>query len=183
MTTDRTITIFNSDRLRGSFVAHSFGARVEAGYRVDLQGLRVTPYGALQIEAFRAPSYGETVVAGAGDYALRYDGRTASTARAELGTWLDTRLRLDIGGELILRTRFALVHDWAGDQIVGASFPAFPGANFTVIGAPVAPNSALTSFGAEWRLASGLSVLGKFDAEFAPHSTVYVGTGTVRYTW
>jgi len=183
MTTDRTVTIFNSDRLRGSFVTQSFGARVEGGYRVDLQGLRVTPYGALQIEGFRAPSYGETVVAGASDYALRYDGRTASTTRAELGTWLDTRLRLDIGGELILRTRLAWVHDWAGEQIIGASFPALPGANFTVIGAPVAPNSALTSFGAEWRLTSGLSVIGKFDAEFAPHATTYVGTGTVRYTW
>jgi hypothetical protein len=26
-------------------------------------------------------------------------------------------------------------------------------------------------------------LLGKFDAEFASHSSTYAGTGTVRYTW
>ena len=44
-----------------------------------------------------------------------------------------------------------------------------------------AKNSALTSAGAELRLI--VSVLAKFDGEFATHSRTYAGTGTVRYVW
>ena len=37
--------------------------------------------------------------------------------------------------------------------------------------------------GAELRLANGVALIGKFDGEFASHSSTYAGTGTVRYTW
>ena len=37
--------------------------------------------------------------------------------------------------------------------------------------------------GAELRLANGVMLIGKFDGEFASHSSTYAGTGTVRYTW
>jgi uncharacterized protein with beta-barrel porin domain len=46
-----------------------------------------------------------------------------------------------------------------------------------------AKNSALTSAGAELRLANGVSLLAKFDGEFAAHSSTYAGTGTIRRTW
>jgi hypothetical protein len=46
-----------------------------------------------------------------------------------------------------------------------------------------AKNPALTSAGAEYRLANGVVLLGKLDGEFASHSSTYAGTGTVRYTW
>jgi hypothetical protein len=36
---------------------------------------------------------------------------------------------------------------------------------------------------AKLRLANGVSLLGKFDGEFASRSSTYAGTGTVRYTW
>jgi uncharacterized protein with beta-barrel porin domain len=63
------------------------------------------------------------------------------------------------------------------------AFQALPGATFIVQGATPAKNSALTSAGAELRLINGVSLLGKFDGEFAAHSQTYAGTGTVRYTW
>jgi hypothetical protein len=44
-------------------------------------------------------------------------------------------------------------------------------------------NSALASAGAELRLINGVSLLGKFDGEFANRAQTYAGTGTVRYTW
>jgi uncharacterized protein with beta-barrel porin domain len=62
-------------------------------------------------------------------------------------------------------------------------FQALPGAGFIVNGATPAKNSALASAGAELRLKNGVSLLGKFDGEFAAHSSTYAGTGTVRYTW
>ena len=62
-------------------------------------------------------------------------------------------------------------------------FQALPGASFVVNGATLPKNSALTSAGAELRLANGVTLLAKFDGEFASHSSTYAGTGTVRYTW
>jgi hypothetical protein len=41
----------------------------------------------------------------------------------------------------------------------------------------------LTTAGAEYRLANGVTLLAKFDGEFASRSSTYAGTGTVRYAW
>jgi uncharacterized protein with beta-barrel porin domain len=69
------------------------------------------------------------------------------------------------------------------DPTLAAVFQTLPDSNFIVSGATPAKNSALTSAGAELRLANGVTVLAKFDGEFAAHSSTYAGTGTVRYTW
>jgi uncharacterized protein with beta-barrel porin domain len=58
-----------------------------------------------------------------------------------------------------------------------------PGASFIVNGAAPAEDSALVSAGAELRLASGVSMLAKFDVDLASHSQTYAGTGTLRYRW
>ena len=62
-------------------------------------------------------------------------------------------------------------------------FQALPGASFVVNGATLPKNSALISVGAELRLADGVTLLAKFDGEFASHSSTYAGTGTLRYRW
>jgi uncharacterized protein with beta-barrel porin domain len=61
--------------------------------------------------------------------------------------------------------------------------PDASGRELIVNGATPAKNSALTSAGAELRLVNGVTLLGKFDGEFASRSSTYSGTGTVRYTW
>jgi len=33
------------------------------------------------------------------------------------------------------------------------------------------------------RLANGVTLLAKFDGEFASRSNTYAGTGTIRYRW
>jgi uncharacterized protein with beta-barrel porin domain len=82
-----------------------------------------------------------------------------------------------------MRARLAWAHDWISDPTLAALLQTLPGASFVVNGATPAKNSALTSAGAELRLASGVSLIGKLDGEFASHSSTYAGTGTVRYTW
>src|SRR5262245_37442169 len=72
----------------------------------------------------------------------------------------------------------------APGETLSPVFEALPGAgSFIVNGATPAKNSTLTSAGAELHLANGVSLLGKFDGEFASHSSTYAGTGAVRYTW
>jgi uncharacterized protein with beta-barrel porin domain len=68
-------------------------------------------------------------------------------------------------------------------QAHAAAFQALPGTNFIVNGAAPAKDSALVSAGAELKLINGVTLLGKFDGEFARGSSTYAGTGTIRYTW
>src|SRR6185436_3221982 len=64
VTTDRTVTIAGSDRLQSQFNAHSFGFRGEAGYRIAMPTVGVTPYLALQIQTFYTPGTSETAISG-----------------------------------------------------------------------------------------------------------------------
>ena len=90
---------------------------------------------------------------------------------------------LDPSKLLTLRGRLAWAHDWISDPTLAAVFQTLPGASFIVNGATPAKDSALASAGAELRLPRGVSLLGKFDGEFASHAQTYAGTGTLRVSW
>jgi autotransporter-associated beta strand protein/T5SS/PEP-CTERM-associated repeat protein len=180
MSTDRFA--FAGDHLSASFNAQSFGGRAESGYRFATIYGGLTPYAAIQSQTFHTPSYSEADLT-AGGFALGYNSRSATDTRSELGGRFDRLLLLNPEAALTLRARVAWAHDWVSDPTLAAVFQALPGASFLVNGATPAKNSALTSAGGELRLANGVSLLAKFDGEFASHSSTYTGTGTVRYTW
>jgi autotransporter-associated beta strand protein len=180
MSTDRFAAF--GDRLYASFNAESFGGRAEAGWRIPGVLGAITPYAAVQAQNFHTPSYNETDITGGG-FGLTYAARNADDTRSELGARYDKPVLLNYGTILAWRAKVAWAHDWISDPSLVPGFEALPGTNFTVNGATPAKNSALTSAGAELRLINGVSVLAKFDGEFATHSQTYAGTGTVRYTW
>jgi uncharacterized protein with beta-barrel porin domain len=180
MSTDRFS--FAGDHLTAKFNAQSIGGRLESGYRLGRMFGGITPYVAIQAQSFRTPDYNETDVNGGG-FGLGFVGRTATDTRSELGARFDNQMLLYPGAVLALRARLAWAHDWVTDPILGAVFQTLPGASFIVNGASPARNFALASAGAELRLANGVSLLGKFDGEFASRSTTYGGTGTIRYRW
>jgi outer membrane autotransporter protein len=180
MSTDRFA--FAGDHLTADFNAQSFGGRLEGGYRFRTIYGGLTPYAAMQAQSVHTPGYSETDVTGGG-FALAYNSRTGTDTRSELGTRFDRLIALYPGAALALRGRLAWAHDWVSDPTIAAAFQTLPGASFIVNGAVPANDSALVSTGAELRLANGVSVLGKFDGEFASHSSTYAGTGTVRYAW
>jgi autotransporter-associated beta strand protein/T5SS/PEP-CTERM-associated repeat protein len=173
---------FAGDHLTASFNAQSYGGRIEGGYRFATIYGGVTPYAAIQAQNFRTPSYSETDTNGGG-FALSYNSRTGSDTRSELGTRFDRVLALYTDAVLSLRARLAWAHDWVSDPALAAVFQTLPGASFIVNGATPAKNSALATAGTELRLANGVTLLAKFDGEFASHSTTYSGTGIVRYSW
>jgi autotransporter-associated beta strand protein len=180
MSTDRFA--FASDHLTASINAQSFGGRVEGGYRFATYYCGLTPYAAIQSQMFHTPGYIETDLT-SGGFALGFNSRSAIDTRSELGGRFDHLLLLNPEAALTLRTRVAWAHDSVSDPALTAAFQTLPGTSFVVNGATPAKNSALTSAGAELRLANGVALLAKFDGEFASHSQTYGGTGTVRYTW
>jgi outer membrane autotransporter protein len=180
MSTDR---LAFGDHLTADFNARSYGGRVEGGYRFATPFAGITPYAAIQAQSFHTPSYTETGVVPNG-FALAFDGRDATDTRSELGARFDRVLALYPNNVVLaLRVRVAWAHDWVNDPILAAAFQTLPGASFIVNGATPAQNSALTSAGAELRLVNGITLLAKFDGEFASHSSTYAGTGTIRYRW
>jgi uncharacterized protein with beta-barrel porin domain len=179
MSTDRFAV---GDHLTANFNAQSYGGRIESGYRFATIYGGITPYAAIQAQSFHTPGYTETDAIANG-FALTFNGRDATDTRSELGARFDRVLAVYTNAVLALRGRVAWAHDWVSDPTLLPVFQALPGASFIVDGATPAKNSALTSAGAELRLANGVTLLAKFDGEFAAHSSTYAGTGTVRYRW
>jgi autotransporter-associated beta strand protein len=179
MSTDRFAV---GDHLTANFNAQSYGGRLEGGYRFGTPYGGITPYAAIQAQSFHTPGYTETDTIANG-FALAFGSRDATDTRSELGARFDRILAVYSNAVLALRGRLAWAHDWVSDPTLVPAFQALPGASFIVNGATLAKNSALTSAGAELRLANGVTLLAKFDGEFASHSSTYAGTGTFRYRW
>ena len=189
VSTDRVVTVAGIDHLTAGFSANNIGGRIEGGYRfaipgvLDLTGFGLTPYAAFQMQAFRAPSYSETAVSGSSIFALSYDAHTTTVIRTELGAWFDRPFAVADGAILSLRSRAAWAHDNWSDLRYTPSFLSLPGSSWTETGAPPARDLLLASAVAEVNYRNGISIAGKFDAEFSPHSQTYIGTARVRYTW
>ena len=153
-TTDRFAL---GDQLRASFIGQNYAGRLETGYRyavpiLDAQNtgtqdgdaiIGVTPYAALQAQAFHTPSYSETDLTGGG-FALAYNAMNATDTRSELGLRFDNLQVVD-SMPLILRGRVAWAHDWVTNPALGAAFEALPASNFTVNGAAPPQDSALVT--------------------------------------
>jgi uncharacterized protein with beta-barrel porin domain len=190
--TDRFLSVAASDELTAKFSANNVGGRIEGGYRFAipgapgvffLPGFGLTPYAAFQAQAFRTPSFSETAASGLSPFALAYAAQTTTTTRTELGAWFDRVIVLDNSSILALRSRDAWAHDHWSDPSITAMFQSLPGFSFTEFGAEPARDSLLSSAEAEISFRNGISLLGRFDSEFARHSTTYAGTARLRYTW
>jgi autotransporter-associated beta strand protein len=179
MSTDRFAV---GDHLTANFNAQSYGGRLEGGYRFATPYAGITPYAAIQAQNFHTPSYTETGLIPSG-FALTFNGRDATDTRSELGARFDRLLAVYSNAVLALRGRVAWAHDWVSDATLAPVFQTLPGASFIVNGALPVKDSALVSAGGELRIANGVTLLAKFDGEFASRSNTYAGTGTIRYRW
>ena len=181
-TTNRTAL---GDQLTASFQGQSYAARLEGGYRFAVPMYRgaagVTPYAAIRMQRFHTPAYSETDLTGGG-FGLSYNAMNGTDTRSELGARFDDLTALGTM-PLVLRGKLAWAHDWVSNPALNASFVSLPGTSFTVNGAPIAHDSALTSAGAQLFFAPNWSLLAKFDGEFASGHQLYAGSGTLRYTW
>jgi T5SS/PEP-CTERM-associated repeat protein/autotransporter-associated beta strand protein len=182
ITSDRTVTLAGTDRLRANFNANTFSGRVEAGYRVATHAMGITPYAAGQIIHLALPSYAEQAIAGSNIYALSYDAKHATMARTELGARADRSFALD-ESILILRGRAAWAHDFNSDRSVAATFQTLPGASFVVNGAMPSHDALLAGASAGLKWLNGVSVAVSFDGEFSATTASYAGKGLLRYQW
>lgn len=183
VTTNRTVTIAGTDVLQAGFRANVFSGRLESGYRYAMPWAGVTPYGAVQVQSVLLPAYGESATSGSNQFALNYASQTVTTTRTELGARFDKKYQLDRDAVLTLFSRAAWAHDFGNTASASAIFQALPASNFIVYGAQPAPDGALVTAGAEYKLAGGWSALAKFDGEFSNTTALYSGSGTIKKVW
>lgn len=180
----RTVSVAGTDTLKADLSAQNFGGRFEGGYRMQMpMAFHVTPYAAVQVQGFRTPSYGETATVGSGAFALNYEARTTTAVRTELGGRIDKSWLATGGSVFNVFGKAAWAHDEVSDPRLNVSFISLPVASFAVNGATPARDLALMTAGAEWRFGNGVSVMAKFDGEFAERSQTYAGTARLRYAW
>jgi outer membrane autotransporter protein len=122
--TSRVVTAAGTDTLNARFDAQSLGGRGEAGYRMRLAPFTLTPYAAVQAQAFRTPSYGETAASGSAQFALTYAGLTSTEARSELGSWISKNFLRAGGDGVVLFGRAAWAHDGVSNLAVTPTFLA-----------------------------------------------------------
>jgi len=181
-TTDRTAL---GEPLSASFQGQDYAGRLEGGYRFAVpvadETFGITPYTAIQAQDFHTPAYSESDM-GAGGFGLSYDAQNGTDTRSELGGRFDDSTTL-YAVPLTLRARVAWAHDWVSTPALNASFESLPGSHFSVFGAPIPHDSALTSASAQLNFTPNWSFIAKFDGEFASGSQIYAGSGTLRDTW
>lgn len=78
---------------------------------------------------------------------------------------------------LILFGRLAWAHNFVSNPTPSDVLQALPGGAFTVNGAPIPRDSALTTVGAQLFLTPQWTLRAKLEGEFAPRSQTYTGTG------
>lgn len=172
LSTNRSIVLPGvGDHLIGDVTAHSFGARIETGYRFPfMTASGITPYAAFQAQSFRLPGYGEADATGLAAFALTYGAHAFDEERSELGARFDSRLALADNSILLLRGRLAWAHEFSGDPALNAAFVTLPGTSFTVFGAALPRDALLVSAGPELRLPNGWTLRAKFDGSFSGQS-------------
>ena len=169
------------DALTANFDGQSYGARLEGGYRYAvLPTLGVSPYAALQAQDFHTPAYSETDLIGGG-FGLSYAAMNATDLRTELGSRFDDP-EVIAGMPLFLRGGLAWAHDFVSNPSLARHLNRFPGR------ASCLRRAAPAELGADLGRRRTfhhprLTLLAKFDGEFAPGSQTYAGSGTLRYRW
>ena len=129
-------------------------------------------------------AHAETAAVGSNQFALSYASRTATAFRAELGVQTDRTIAIDNDSRLTLFGRTAYARDTVSNPALSANFTALgTTSGFTVFGTRPSQNLLLTSSGAEWQLAGGVSFMVRADAEWGERSRTYSGTARIRYTW
>ena len=80
--------------------------------------------------------------------------------------------------------RVAYAHDVSNAGVSNVSFVAMPsGGSFTSYSAKIAPDNALATLGADYRLRGGWSLVGKLDGQFASSGTIVAAQASLRKTW
>ena len=181
--TQRETALMNAS-YNGEAKAEGLGLRLEAGYRFTTPIAQITPYAVFQLQEYDRRAYQETPGSDSpAAFAIGFDRRFVRSTRTELGASLDRVIELGANTQLAWRLRAAWAHDDTNTPDLTGSFNGQFDEGFRLAGARVVPDVALFSPGVEVRIANGLVIGTRFDAEYAARIENYSAVATLRWAW
>lgn len=165
-----------------AYVAQSFSARAEAGWRFKTRAVDIVPFAAARVISLSTPAYAETG-SGAGTFALAYNAASALEVRSELGLRLNRTVMHASGGSTSFSGMLGWAHHFARGGTASAGFAALPGTAFVTQGARGASDTALVSLGVSHRFASGLGLSLGADGEFGAGTIGYSAKAQLKLRW
>jgi outer membrane autotransporter protein len=184
--TDRFIDWVLDERAWGSFKSEEFSARLEAGWRRSIRGLRVTPFAGVEVSYLRSDGFAEEsarLSGGPGILGLTFGSKSVTSLTSSLGVQFDRRIPLSNGQILTPFARVAWVHEFNPDRSIDASLTSSPEASFSPDGAAAPDNLAKVNAGLKLDVTRSVGLYAYFDGEFSGHSQSYTGNGGVRISW
>jgi uncharacterized protein with beta-barrel porin domain len=169
--------------LTAAYAARDFGGRVELGDTVGLnpvaQSISLSPYAALQAQAFQGPAYTEVDPSFSG-FGLSYANLNQNYASGEVGLRFDARMPLPWPAWIDFRARAAYARNAMGAPTMSAAFQSLPSAAFAVKGAALPSNAALLTAEAEYQVGPNLSALVKVDSALSAGANTIAGSAALR---
>uniref|UniRef100_I2Q3T7 Outer membrane autotransporter barrel domain-containing protein n=1 Tax=Desulfovibrio sp. U5L TaxID=596152 RepID=I2Q3T7_9BACT len=147
----------------------------DAGYRFELPGATVTPFGGLTVQNFQRQAFAETTGLGLG-----FPDERFSRLRSEVG--LRAESLFTVGGTTIQpRLKLSWAHDF-GDRGL-TTRAALLGQGFTLAAADPGRNAAVASLDVEaWR-AGNVALFASYTGEFRRNASAHQGTVGLRLGW
>jgi hypothetical protein len=178
----RTLVLGGTNVYHAAFDAQSEAGSAEFGHVFDTENGQIGPYLRLAADDLGIGKYSETTVTGNPAFALSYVGKQHFDYTSELGAFFRSLVDQETDSATVLNARLGWLHDYIHSLSNTATFTSFPGASFTVNGAPPAQDSAHLLLGIEHDMNQfALSLNG--EGAFSGSAKTYGGTASVSYRW
>lgn len=182
-TTNRSFT-FNStaNSYSAKVTANDTAAHIELGQRFGNDIGWFMPYIDGGIQELHTPAYSESTNAGSPNFALSFAKKAHTDVTGEIGAEYDSTFGDTRVDPTVLHARLGWLHDFAAGISDSATFVGFPGATFTVHGAPPSKDAAHALLGIEQDY-GGLVLTFNADGLVGTSSRSIGGDAGIAYRW
>lgn len=177
--TARVITTGTQVRgANGDTDGRSIGAGLEAGYRLDVDGIHVTPSAFLRYEGSDVDGFAEQ---GADVFGLTVADDKQADLRAGIGLRLAAPVALDNGGTLVPELSARWEHDLSTPG--NSTSQSLLGQTFIVQAAAPGRDTAVLGGGLSMEIADNMRLSARYDAALSDNRTQHAMTAQVRFAW
>jgi hypothetical protein len=167
-----------------SLASKSVGARLEAGYAIDIGGPdgHIAPFASIE-PMLVVQEAGIETLPNARESAITFHKKTITALPMSLGIQVDGRWKTGGGGSFSPLLQVAWVHDFRTDRKIGRSFGELPSLLISRTTVPTDTNAASIRFGGQWSAARFWSIQASAETQVSRSYGTIGGMLSVRYAW
>ena len=170
--------------LSGVFNSSSFSGDFEAGYKMQLHAVDVTPFVGLKFGSMSMDSFTETKMwDGTSQIGLSYDHRIINSLPLRLGMQLKTKTELSSDALLSVAISAAWKHEFEPERSTKSSFITAPGFDFVIQGSQSAVDSMLSGIGLNLTIKKSCALFVNFQCDTFGVGQSYAGMAGLHISW